>query len=96
MINCHVSLYDNAYDKNEENTKRSRKLLVHKRELTRLIGDVSAKGITLIPLCLYFNNKGKIKVEIGLCKHRKAEGKKELLRERDLKRETAREVKGYR
>lgn len=96
MINCHISLYDKAYDKNEEHTKRSRKLLIHKRELTRLVGDVSTKGITLIPLCLYFNNKGKIKVEVGLCKHRKAEGKKELLRERDLKREAAREIKGYR
>ena len=96
MINCHVSVYEKAYDKSEDYTKRSRKLLVHKRELTRLIGDVSCKGVTLIPLCLYFNAKGRIKVEIGLCKHRNTEGKKQVLKERDLKREASREMKNYR
>ena len=96
MINCHISLYEKAYDKDEELTKRSRKLLVHRRELTRLVGDISSKGMTLIPLCVYFNAKGKIKVELGLCKHRKAEGKKQLLKERDIKRETSRELKNYR
>ncbi len=95
MINCHVTPYDKAYIKNEDDAKRSRKLLLHKRELNRLIGDISCKGITLIPLCLYFNNKSKIKLELGVCKHRNAAGKKQVLKERDINRETSREMRGY-
>lgn len=95
LLNCHISQYDKAYKKDDELSKRSRKLLVHKRELTRLIGDISCKGITLVPLILYFNPRSKVKVEIGLCKHRKAAGKKQLLKERDITRETSRELKNY-
>ena len=95
MINCHISPYEKAYDKSDDNSKRSRKLLLHKRELNRLIGDISCKGITLVPLCIYFNNKSKIKLELGLCKHRNAVGKKQVLKERDINRETSREMRGY-
>lgn len=95
LLNCHISQYDKAYKKDDELSKRSRKLLVNKRELVRLIGDISCKGITLVPLMLYFNPRSKVKVEIGLCKHRKAAGKKQLLKERDIKRETSREMKNH-
>ena len=95
MINCHISPYEKAYNKSDDNSKRSRKLLLHKRELNRLIGDISCKGITLVPLCIYFNNKSKIKLELGLCKHRNAAGKKQVLKERDINRETSREMRGY-
>lgn len=95
MVNCHISAYEKAYIKDEDAAKRSRKLLVHRKELTRLVGEISRKGITVIPLLLYFNAKSRIKVELGLCKHRKAAGKKQLLKERDIKRETARELKAY-
>jgi SsrA-binding protein len=95
MINCHISPYEKAYDKSDDNSKRSRKLLLHKRQLNRLIGDISCKGITLVPLCIYFNNKSKIKLELGLCKHRNAAGKKQVLKERDINRETSREMRGY-
>jgi SsrA-binding protein len=95
MVNCHITPYDKAYSKDEDLAKRSRKLLVHKRELNKLIGDISRKGLTVIPLLIYFNAKSKIKVELGLCKHRKASGKKQLLKERDIKRETSREMKNY-
>lgn len=96
MVNCHISAYDKAYIKTDDDfAKRSRKLLVHKRELARLVGDISRKGLTVVPLMLYFNAKSKIKVELGLCKHRKSEGKKQLLKERDIKRETSRELKNY-
>ena len=93
LLNCNIPLYKQAYTKDEEAAKRTRKLLVHKKELSRLIGDVSRKGITLIPLMLYFNKRNVAKLEIGLCKHRKAAGKKQLLKERDIKRDTAREMK---
>lgn len=94
LINCHVSLYDKAANKKEEEeARRRRKLLLHRRELNRIIGDVSKKGITIIPLKIYFNSRSKVKVELGMGKHKKAEGKKLALKERDIKRETQRELK---
>ena len=95
MVNCHITPYDKAYRKDEDTALRSRKLLVHRRELNKMVGTISRKGLTLIPLLLYFNGKSKVKVELGLCKHRKAAGKKQLLKERDIKRETSREMKNY-
>jgi SsrA-binding protein len=95
MINTHISPYSHAYQKSADDaiTRRSRKLLLHKREIDRLIGDISRKGITLVPLKLYWS-KGNIKVEVGICKHKKAPQRKEELRERDIKRQTRRELKG--
>jgi SsrA-binding protein len=94
MINAHVSPYDKAYLKDETQARRSRKLLLHKRQLSRLIGTVAQKGVTLVPLSIYFNDKNKIKVEIGVCKHKKMHGKKEDIKERDIARQTRRELKG--
>ncbi|OGB97682.1 SsrA-binding protein [candidate division TM6 bacterium RIFCSPHIGHO2_12_FULL_36_22] len=92
LIGTHISPYSHAYTKSEESTERSRKLLLHKREMMTLIGDMSKKGITLVPLKLYFS-RGKIKLELGIAKHKKAAGKKKEKQERDIKRETARELK---
>lgn len=97
LNNCTISAYSRAFSKAEEEiTRRPRKLLLHKKELNRLIGDVSKKGITIVPLKLYFTNKNLAKVEIGVAKHKKAIGKKAALKERDIKRETAREMKDRR
>lgn len=94
IINMHITPYEQAYRKDEEAAKRSRKLLLHKKELLRLIGEVSQKGVTLIPLSLYFNDKSTIKVELGVCKHKNAPSKKKELKERDISRQTRRELKG--
>jgi SsrA-binding protein len=94
LTNCNISAYAQAYNKDYDPT-RSRKLLLHKRELTRLYGEVSKKGITLIPLKIYFNERGIAKVELGICKHKKAADKRTELRERDIARETQRELKRY-
>ncbi len=95
LLNCHITPYSKAYNKAEEEmTSRSRKLLVHRRELVKLVGEVSRKGITLVPLKIYFNARSKIKVEIGLCKHKKNADKRQALRDRDINRETSRELKG--
>jgi len=94
LINCHITPYDKAFRKDEAAAKRSRKLLLHKKELTRLVGDISKKGITIVPLKLYFNEKGRIKVELGIAKHKKAAGKKLALKEKDIKREAQREIRG--
>lgn len=96
LINCHIASYEKAANKKEEEeTRRRRKLLLHRRELNRLIGDISKKGVTVVPLKIYFNEKSKIKVELGISKHKKAEGKKQAIKERDIKRETQRELKRH-
>lgn len=94
LINCNITPYSHAYSKSDEHVRRTRKLLVHRRELNRIIGDISKKGITMVPLKLYFNNKGLIKVELGMAKHKKAHAQKQELKERDIARETRRELRG--
>jgi SsrA-binding protein len=94
LINCNITPYAQAFAKREEDATRRRKLLLHRRELDRLIGDISKKGVTLVPLKIYFNERSIAKVELGIAKHKKAASKKESIKERDIKRETAREVKG--
>jgi SsrA-binding protein len=93
LINCHITPYEQAYTKSDDFSSRSRKLLLHKRELTKLIGDISKKGVTVIPLKLYFNPRSKIKVELGLGKHKKSDQKKQALQERDIRRDASREIK---
>jgi SsrA-binding protein len=93
----HISPYSHAFQKpDDDKSKRTRKLLLHKRQLMRLIGDMSKKGLTIIPLQIYFNDKNKVKIELGLAKHKKAAGKKQAIKERDIGRETARELKDVR
>ena len=96
LINCNITPYSHAYGKKPGAERRTRKLLLHKKEITKLIGAVSKKGLTLIPLKIYVNNRGLIKLEIGIAKHKKAAGKKRELKERDIKREMEREVKSRR
>jgi SsrA-binding protein len=91
--NFHISPYTQANIFNYE-PRRPRKLLLHKREILRLSGKVKEKGLTLIPLSIYL--KGNlIKVEVGLAKGKQVHNKKEAIKERDVKREMAREVKSW-
>ena len=94
LNNCHIAPYEKAYQKTEDNATRARKLLVHRRELNKLSGEISTEGVTVVPLKIYFNKRGIAKVELGIAKHKKAAGKKQHLREQDTRRETAREGKG--
>ena len=94
LINCNITPYEKGYIKNEDTATRSRKLLLNKRELNKLIGDISKKGITIVPLKIYFNARNIAKVELGVAKHKKAAGKKQALKERDIRRETEKELKG--
>src|SRR5579885_1559765 len=86
LINCRISPYSKAYSKDEEAATRRRKLLLHKKQLNSLIGDISRKGITILPLKMYFNDRNLAKVELGIGKHKKAASKKESIKERDIKR----------
>lgn len=80
---------------NRYNTEplRPKKLLLNKKEINRLAGLVTQKGFTLIPLSIYFNEKGWAKVELALCKGKKAFDKRETIRKRDERRIQEREMK---
>ncbi len=72
---------------------RSRKLLLHRLEIDRLIGQIERKGYTLVPLTLYWNKKGSVKMDIGLAKGKKERDKRAAIKERDWNREKARMLK---
>ncbi len=72
---------------------RERRLLLHRREIGRLIGLTSQKGYTLVPLQLYFNDRGWAKVKLGVCQGKKAHDKRETIKRRDMEREMRREYK---
>ncbi len=91
LLNLHISLYDRASYNNHETT-RTRKLLLHKREITRLIGAIERQGLTLVPLELYFKH-GIAKVALALGKGKKLHDKRETERERDADREMARALR---
>src|SRR5436309_1222977 len=85
LLGCHINPYSHGTDANHD-PERDRKLLLHKREVARLGGKVSEKGLTLVPLRLYFKG-GRAKVEIGLARGKKLHDKRAALREREVRRE---------
>ena len=92
--NMHIAVYDKAGSFNVKDSKRDRRLLLHKSEINRLIGKVNEKGYTLVPLKIYFKDS-LIKVEIGLCKGKHTYDKKQVIKDRDLERNDKREIKNY-
>lgn len=84
MLNSYVSQYDMASQFNHDE-RRTRKLLLHKKEIKKLSEKTKMEGLTLVPLKIYFKN-GKAKVLVGLCKGKKNYDKREAIKERDLKR----------
>jgi SsrA-binding protein len=91
LINLHISPYERGGYVNHEPT-RTRKLLLHRKEIRRLIGAVERDGLTLIPLELYFK-KGKAKVALALGKGKKLHDKRETERQRDADREMSRALR---
>ena len=89
LMNAHIPEYAGGNRFNHA-PKRPRKLLVHKRELNKLIGAVEREGRTLVPLSIYFNQQGRAKVELGLAKGKKKFDKRETEKARDWSRERAR------
>jgi len=88
LLNAHISPYPYAGDANHEPT-RARKLLLRRRELKRLLGKLTERGYTLIPIKLYFKNE-YAKVELGLAKGKKKADKRETIRRREEQRELER------
>ena len=94
LYDCHISPYSHGNQLNHDPI-RTRKLLLHKREIKQLIGKVAERGYTLVPLSLYFLD-GKAKLEIGLAKGKKLHDKRQSMKERDAKREMERVFKEQR
>ena len=89
LINSNVSEFSHGNRFNHE-PKRPRKLLLHEREIAKLTGAVERKGMTLVPLSIYFNGRGRAKVELALAKGKNAADKRQTIKERDWKREQGR------
>ena len=94
LINAHISEYAPAARQNHEH-RRPRKLLLHKRERDKLLGQLRQKGVTLVPLSLYFNPRGIVKLELGLARGKKKADKRETEKKRDWERQKARLVREY-
>jgi SsrA-binding protein len=91
MLNVHISPYSHRGSA-EHQELRQRKLLLHRDEIRKMVGKVAEKGLTLVPLELYFK-KGRVKVLLGLAKGKQAHDKRETLRRREVDRETRAAVK---
>ncbi len=94
LKNLHIPLYDKAGAFSSRDSKRDRKLLMHRRELDKLAGKINEKGFTVVPLALYFKDS-LVKVEVALCKGKQNYDKKRTIAERDQKRALDREIKNY-
>lgn len=94
LINVHISPYQDASQFFNHDPRRNRKLLLHRREIRKLIGKVQQEGLTLIPLKMYLK-RGWVKISIGLAKGKKLHDKREDLKRKQDKRDMARALKRY-
>ncbi|MGB3472995.1 MAG: SsrA-binding protein SmpB [Erythrobacter sp.] len=89
LVNSNIPEYSHGNRLNHE-PKRPRKLLLHEREINKMFGAVERKGMTLVPLSIYFNAQGRAKVELALAKGKQAHDKRASIKDRDWKRDKAR------
>ena len=94
LIGCHINPYSHGTDANHD-PERDRKLLMHRREISRLTGKIAERGLTLVPLRLYFKS-GRVKIELGLARGRKLHDKRSAIKEREVRREMDKAVRGAR
>ena len=94
LLNVHISPYQKAGDFFNHEPRRSRRLLLHKQEIRKLIGKVEQQGLTLVPLRMYFK-RGWVKVDIALAQGKKLYDKRETIKRRDDKRAMQRAIKQY-
>ena len=92
LVNSNIPEYLQA-NRNNHAPKRPRKLLLHKRQIEKLIGAVEREGMTIVPLKIYFNPRGRAKVEIALAKGKKLHDKRETEKKRDWARERGRLIR---
>ena len=89
LINSHIPVYRSGSWMNHE-PRRRRKLLLRSKQIDKLHGSITRQGLTLVPLSIYFNTRGRAKVELALARGKKAHDKRETIKERDWKREQGR------
>ena len=89
LVNSNVPEFSHG-NRFNHSPKRPRKLLLHEREIARLHGAVERKGMTLVPLSIYFNSRGRAKVELALARGKNTADKRATIKERDWKRDQAR------
>jgi SsrA-binding protein len=89
LYNLHINEYEHG-NRNNHYPKRPKKLLLHRNQIKKLIGVVQRKGMTLVPLKMYFNHRNIVKVLIGIARGKKLHDKRQTIKERDLNREQAR------
>lgn len=94
LENMHVSPYEQGNRFNHD-PMRTRKLLLHKKEILKLVNKLKEGGLTIVPTKVYFNNSSKAKVEIALAKGKKLYDKRQDLKEKDAKREIQKSLKNY-
>lgn len=94
LKNMHIPVYDKSGAFNSKDSKRDRKLLLHKYEIDKIVGKINQKGMTLVPLALYFKDS-LIKVEVALCRGKQTFDKKQTIKQRDVERDTKRQLKNY-
>lgn len=90
--NMHIALYDKSDSFSTKDTRRDRKLLLHKSEIAKIAGKINRQGYTLVPLKLYFKD-ALVKMEIALCRGKHTFDKKEAIAQRDVKRAVDRDIK---
>lgn len=90
LFNVYIPEYNLAGKHLQHEVRRPRKLLVHKREMNKLVAAIRREGVTLVPISIYFNDRGMAKVEIGLARGKKKGDKREAVKERDWQRDKAR------
>ncbi|MBI5251204.1 MAG: SsrA-binding protein SmpB [Desulfomonile tiedjei] len=91
LVDAHISSYEQANRQNHD-PLRERKLLLHKRELKKLVGKVTERGYSLVPLKMYFK-RGKVKIEMALARGKKTFDKREAIKKKDQRRELERMIK---
>ncbi len=95
LLNAHISHLDTANPHFKPDERRERKLLLHRKEIDKLIGKISREGLTLVPLSIYLNNKNIIKVEVGLAKGKTLHDKRETLKRKQADKEARAAMKKY-
>jgi SsrA-binding protein len=90
LFHTHIQEYEKANPLFNHESKRPRKLLLHKRQSNKLLGKIKTKGYTLVPLSIYFNERNKVKVELALAKGKQFFDKRAAIKDREWKREKAR------
>ena len=93
LFNCHIQEYDKAHQFNHF-TRRPRILLLHKKEIKKIVGKIKIKGYTLILTSMYFNEKNKVKVALAIGKGKKLHDKRETLKQKDWDRTQAKVMRG--